>query len=73
MPPSRVVHPSHLLLPPPRRRRTLRLIAGGAALVYWMPAPLAVLPPLPDALGVHRRLRSRPGVMLTFDDGPHPE
>lgn len=31
------------------------------------------MPPLCRALGVARRLPGRGGVLLTFDDGPHPE
>ena len=47
--------------------------AGGALVAGWaLPALSAHLPILCSALGV-TRTHEGPGVLLTFDDGPHPE
>jgi len=47
--------------------------AVGAASAWCAPAPAAHVPRLAAALGIDCRLLYRPGVALTFDDGPHPE
>ncbi|MFN8161181.1 MAG: polysaccharide deacetylase family protein [Solirubrobacterales bacterium] len=48
------------------------LLAGAsAAIAYAGPALAPVLPGLAPALGIQQRNRG-PGVVLTFDDGPHP-
>src|SRR4051794_40175028 len=51
------------------------IVLGVAAAAAWSaPALAPVVPAVSDALGVPRRLPSNTrGVMLTFDDGPHPE
>lgn len=41
-------------------------------MAWFGPGLAPHVPSLAGALGVHRRLES-PGVVLTFDDGPHPE
>jgi peptidoglycan/xylan/chitin deacetylase (PgdA/CDA1 family) len=41
--------------------------------VQWAPAPAAFLPPLARALAIPTTLRSDRGVLLSFDDGPHPQ
>jgi peptidoglycan/xylan/chitin deacetylase (PgdA/CDA1 family) len=41
--------------------------------VQWGPAVAAVVPPAARALGIPTRLPSRRGVLLSFDDGPHPD
>src|SRR5438067_6693106 len=48
---------------------------GLAAAATWSaPALAPVVPAVADAIGVARRLPpGQPGVVLTFDDGPHPE
>jgi peptidoglycan/xylan/chitin deacetylase (PgdA/CDA1 family) len=46
--------------------------AFGAASAWCAPAPAAHVPLLAGALGISCRLPNRPGVALTFDDGPHP-
>jgi peptidoglycan-N-acetylglucosamine deacetylase len=48
------------------------LAAGGAVVVHWTPAPAALFPPVADALRIPTRLPSTRGVLLSFDDGPHP-
>ncbi len=46
------------------------LAAAGATAAWCAPASAPVLPAVADALGLRTRL-GRPGVALTFDDGPH--
>lgn len=41
--------------------------------MQWAPAPAAVLPQVARALGIPNTLRSDRGVLLSFDDGPHPQ
>ena len=41
--------------------------------MQWAPAPAAFLPPLARALAIPTTLRSDRGVLLSFDDGPHPQ
>lgn len=53
--------------------RAVAATAGAAAGLWALPAPMAHLPALGDALGVARRAALPGGVGLTFDDGPHPE
>lgn len=50
----------------------MKAIAGAAAVAWFGPGLAPHVPPVCRALGVPRRL-ARPGVTLTFDDGPHPE
>jgi peptidoglycan/xylan/chitin deacetylase (PgdA/CDA1 family) len=51
--------------------RPLAVAAGGALAVHWSPAPAAVLPGVARAFGIPTSIASD-GVLLTFDDGPHP-
>ncbi len=54
------------------RITTISVAALGALAAAWSaPAPAPVVPLFADAFGLRRRL-SRPGIALTFDDGPHP-
>jgi peptidoglycan/xylan/chitin deacetylase (PgdA/CDA1 family) len=53
--------------------RSLALAAGGALVLQWAPAPAGVLPRVARALGIPIRLPSGRGVLLSFDDGPHPQ
>ncbi len=41
--------------------------------MQWAPAPAAFLPRLAGALAIPTTLRSDRGVLLSFDDGPHPQ
>ena len=52
--------------------RPLAVAAGGTLAVHWSPATAAVLPGAARAFGIPTGLASD-GVLLTFDDGPHPE
>ncbi len=58
-----------------RRSRTLLLpgIAGVAVGAYWLPAAAAACGPLRAALGVRDRLDTPDQILLSFDDGPHPQ
>jgi peptidoglycan-N-acetylglucosamine deacetylase len=58
-----------------RRSRTLLLprIAGVAVCAYWLPGAAAVCGPLRSALGVRDRLDTADRILLSFDDGPHPQ
>jgi peptidoglycan/xylan/chitin deacetylase (PgdA/CDA1 family) len=51
----------------------LRYVLGGLAAVHAAPAVAPVVPAVAGALGVRRRNDGEPGVLLSFDDGPHPE
>ena len=42
-------------------------------MVQWLPASAAVLPRAANALGIPTALPSVDGVLLSFDDGPHPQ
>lgn len=46
---------------------------SAAATLHAGPAPAAVVPGLGPALGIEMRQDGDPGVVLTFDDGPHPQ
>lgn len=52
--------------------RPLAVAAGGALTVHWSPAAAAVLPTAARAFGIPTRVDGA-RVLLTFDDGPHPE
>lgn len=52
--------------------RPLAVAAGGTLAVHWSPATAAVLPGVARAFGIPTGLASD-HVLLTFDDGPHPE
>ena len=49
------------------------MLAGGAVVAQWAPALAAVLPQTAKAFAIPTTLPSASGVLLTFDDGPHPE
>jgi peptidoglycan/xylan/chitin deacetylase (PgdA/CDA1 family) len=54
--------------------RTPVALALGAAAAWSLPAPAAHAPQLCSLLGIPRRSDTAAGaVVLTFDDGPHPE
>ena len=57
----------------PSRTSLLPGIAGAALRAYLLPGAAAVCPPLRAALGVRDRLEAADEVLLTFDDGPHPQ
>jgi peptidoglycan/xylan/chitin deacetylase (PgdA/CDA1 family) len=50
-----------------------RVLLGAALVAHAAPAPAAVVPGLAGALGIQTRADEAPGVVLTFDDGPHPQ
>jgi peptidoglycan/xylan/chitin deacetylase (PgdA/CDA1 family) len=52
--------------------RRLAVAAGGLVAVHWSPAAGAVLPRTAAWLGIPTTVPSS-GVLLTFDDGPHPD
>jgi peptidoglycan/xylan/chitin deacetylase (PgdA/CDA1 family) len=52
--------------------RRLSLLTGGGLATYWLPGVAPICPPVARAIGIRRRLSSANGVLLTFDDGPHP-
>jgi peptidoglycan/xylan/chitin deacetylase (PgdA/CDA1 family) len=54
-------------------RRAIAFAAGGAVVAQWAPAAAAVLPQAARALGIPTTLPSDRGVLLSFDDGPHPQ
>lgn len=54
--------------------RSIALAAGGAVVAQRAPALLAaVLPQAAKAVGIPTALPSGAGVLLSFDDGPHPQ
>jgi len=53
--------------------RSIGLLAGGAVVGQWVPAVAAVLPRAGRALRIPVTLPSTCGVLLSFDDGPHPQ
>ena len=52
--------------------RPLGVAAGAALAVHWSPATAAVLPAAARAFGIPTTVDGA-GVLITFDDGPHPE
>jgi peptidoglycan/xylan/chitin deacetylase (PgdA/CDA1 family) len=50
-----------------------RALAAAAAVAWFGPGLAPHVPMVADALGIRRWLRRSDGVILTFDDGPHPE
>ena len=50
-----------------------RVAALGAAAAWCGPGLAVHVPPICAALGLDRRLPGAGGVVLTFDDGPHPD
>ena len=55
------------------RASLLPRIAGLAVCAYWLPGAAAVCGPLRAVFGVRDRLDAADRVLLTFDDGPHPQ
>jgi peptidoglycan/xylan/chitin deacetylase (PgdA/CDA1 family) len=53
--------------------RALAAAAATGGVIHAAPALAPVVPALGDALGILRRQDGEAGVMLTFDDGPHPQ
>src|SRR6266545_1068860 len=58
---------------PRSRTSLLPRIAGLAVCAYWLPGAAAVCAPLRSVFGVRDRLDAADRVLLTFDDGPHPQ
>lgn len=52
--------------------RPLAVAAGGALAAHWSPAPAAVFSSAAELFGIPTRIAGR-DVLLTFDDGPHPD
>lgn len=53
-------------------RRAIELAVGASLVAQWTPGLAAVRPRVARALGIPAMLPSRRGVLLSFDDGPHP-
>ena len=43
------------------------------AAAYWAPSASVIVPDAGSAFGIRTRLPGSAGVLLTFDDGPHPQ
>ena len=52
--------------------RPLAVAAGGTLAVHWSPAVAAVVPSAAAVFGIPTTVAGS-GVLLTFDDGPHPD
>jgi len=52
--------------------RPLAVAAGGAVAAHWSPAAAVVLPGAAALFGIPTTVGGN-GVLLTFDDGPHPD
>jgi peptidoglycan/xylan/chitin deacetylase (PgdA/CDA1 family) len=52
--------------------RPLAVAAGGTLVAHWSPAIAAVVPGAADVFGIPTTVAGN-GVLLTFDDGPHPD
>ena len=52
--------------------RPLAVAAGGTVAAHWSPAAAAVLPGAAAFFGIPTTVAGN-GVLLTFDDGPHPD
>jgi peptidoglycan-N-acetylglucosamine deacetylase len=50
-----------------------RSLLGAALVAHAAPAPAPLVPGLARVLGLQIRADGAPGVVLTFDDGPHPQ
>jgi peptidoglycan/xylan/chitin deacetylase (PgdA/CDA1 family) len=56
------------------RARTIGALGAlGAAAAWSAPAAAPVIPAVARGLRIPTRLAGRPGVAVTFDDGPHPQ
>ena len=56
-----------------RSATTATLIAGTALAAYWLPGIAQICPPVRAALRIPNRFATETGVLLSFDDGPHPQ
>jgi len=56
-----------------KRVRLAGAAAAGGAVFHALPALAPVFPPVAQLLRIPRRLDGTDGVVLTFDDGPHPQ
>jgi peptidoglycan/xylan/chitin deacetylase (PgdA/CDA1 family) len=56
-----------------RSRGAVALGVGGLLAAHWAPAPAAVSPAAARLLRLRTTFPSERGVLLTFDDGPHPQ
>ena len=54
-------------------RRAVLLAAGGVTVAQWAPSAAVVIPRAAKLLGIPTRRPTSSGVLLTFDDGPHPQ
>lgn len=55
-----------------RTRGAVALGVSGVLAAHWAPAAAAVSPRIARFVGIPTSLPSERGVLLTFDDGPHP-
>jgi peptidoglycan/xylan/chitin deacetylase (PgdA/CDA1 family) len=55
-----------------RSRTVLSVVSGGALAAQWAPAAAPFVSRAARGLGIPTRLPSGCGVLLSFDDGPHP-
>ena len=56
-----------------RSRAAVALGVGGALAAHWAPTPAALSPTAARLLRLRTTFPSERGVLLTFDDGPHPQ
>jgi peptidoglycan-N-acetylglucosamine deacetylase len=56
-----------------RSRGAVALGVAGVLAAHWAPAPAAVSPAAARLLRLRTTFPSERGVLLTFDDGPHPQ
>jgi len=54
-------------------RRAVGAVGGALVAGQWAPASAAVLPAAARAFRIPTRIPAARGVLLTFDDGPHPD
>jgi peptidoglycan-N-acetylglucosamine deacetylase len=56
------------------RRRALLAVTPASALgLYWLPGLALYAPSISPLFGIRTRVPAAKGVVLTFDDGPHPQ
>jgi peptidoglycan-N-acetylglucosamine deacetylase len=55
------------------RRSLLSLASAGGLASYWLPGASPYVPRLRPLFGIESRAAEAQGVVLTFDDGPHPQ
>ena len=54
-------------------RRIVPIFVASVVATRWAPASAAIVPAAAGAFGIPTRVASPNGVLLTFDDGPHPQ